>query len=109
MLKEIVIILGCLVLGNTVRHLTGLSIPGSVFGMIILLIFLKIGILKSIHVKKFSNFLLDHMGFFFVPVGVGIALYLDLIKAELLPILGASLISTLIILCVVGFVSGGKK
>lgn len=109
MLKEIVIILGCLILGNTIRFLTGLSIPGSVFGMIILFIFLKTGILKDLHVKKFSNFLLDHMGFFFVPVGVGIALYLDLIKAELLPILGASLISTLIILWVVGIVSGGKR
>jgi len=108
MLKEIVIILGCLVLGNTVRHLTGLSIPGSVFGMIILLIFLKIGILKSIHVKKFSNFLLDHMGFFFVPVGVGIALYLDLIKAEIWPIIASASLSTLVILWVVGFASGRK-
>jgi len=109
MLKEIVLVLGCLILGNVVRCLTGLSIPGSVFGMIILLIFLKTGLVKDIHIKKFSTFLLDNMGFFFVPVGVGIALYLNLIQAELFPILGASLISTLVILFVVGIVSGGKK
>lgn len=109
MLKEIVLIFACLILGNIFRFYTGLSVPGSVFGMIFLLIFLKTGIVKDFQIKKFSGFLLDNMGFFFVPVGVGIALYLDLIKAELLPILGASLLSTLIILWVVGFVSGGRK
>lgn len=109
MLKEIVLIFGCLILGNIVRYLTGLSVPGSVFGMIILLVFLKTGILNESQIKKISNFLLDNMGFFFVPIGVGIALYLDLIKTEIFPILGASLISTLIILFVVGLVSGGRK
>lgn len=109
MLKEIVLIFGCLILGNIVRYFTGLSVPGSVFGMIILLIFLKTGVLNESQIKKFSNFLLDNMGFFFVPIGVGIALYLDLIKTEIFPILGASLISTLIILFVVGLVSGGRK
>jgi holin-like protein len=109
MLKEIVLIFGCLILGNIVRYLTGLSVPGSVFGMIILLIFLKTGILNELQIKRFSNFLLENMGFFFVPVGVGIALYIDLIKAEIFPILGASLISTLIILLVVGLISGGRK
>lgn len=109
MLKEIMLILGCLILGNIIRSLSGLAIPGSVFGMIILFLFLKIGIVKDIHIKKFSTFLLDNMGFFFVPIGVGIALYINLIKAEFFPILGASLISTLIILFVVGLVSGGRK
>lgn len=109
MLKEIVLIIACLILGNIVRVLTGLSIPGSVFGMIILLILLKTRIIKDTQIKTFASFLLDNMGFFFVPVGVGIALYLDLIKAELFPIVGASLISTLIILWVVGYVSGGRR
>jgi holin-like protein len=109
MLKEIVLIFTCLILGKLFRFYTGLSIPGSVFGMIFMLIFLKTGIIKEFQIKRFSSFLIDNMGFFFVPIGVGIALYLDLIKAELFPILGASLISTLIILWVVGFVSGGRK
>jgi len=108
MLLEIVLIFGCLIVGNYIRILTGISIPGSVFGMIILFILLKTGIIKEKKIKNFANFLTDNMGFFFVPVGVGIALYLDLIKAEIWPIIASASLSTLVILWVVGFASGRK-
>lgn len=108
MLREIVIIFGCLILGNIVKYLLGISVPGSVFGMIILFLLLNAGYVKENQIKKVSGFLLDNMAFFFVPVGVGVVLYMDIIKSELFSIMASSLISTLIILLIVGLISGGK-
>ncbi len=108
MLKEIALIFGCLILGNIVKHFLGISVPGSVFGMIILFLLLKSGHVKKDHIKRITGFLLDNMAFFFVPVGVGIVLYLDIIKSELYPIMASSLLSTLVILLVVGLISKGK-
>lgn len=108
MLREITLIFGCLILGNIVKHLLGISVPGSVFGMIILFLLLKWGYVKENHIKKITGFLLDNMAFFFVPVGVGVVLYLDIIKSELFSIMASSLLSTLVILLIVGIISGGK-
>ncbi len=108
MIKEVSIIFGCLILGNLVKYFLGISVPGSVFGMIILFLLLKSGYIKENDIKKFSGALLNNMAFFFVPVGVGVALYLDIIKSELFSIMASSLLSTLVILLVVGLISKGK-
>lgn len=108
MLREIAVIFGCLILGNIVKYLLGISVPGSVFGMIILFFLLKTGYVKENNIKRITGFLLDNMAFFFVPVGVGIVLHLDILKSELCSILASGLLSTLVILFVVGIISGGK-
>ena len=109
MLKEIALIFGCLALGKIVNIALGLPVPGSVWGMLLLFAFLKMRWIKEDQIKSISEFLLKNMAFFFVPAGVGILLYLDLIRSELIPIIGASLLSTLVVLWIVGVVSGGRK
>lgn len=109
MLKQIVIILFCLLIGNLIKLALSVAIPGSVFGMILLFAMLKLKLLKKVEIEGFANFLLQNMAFFFVPAGVGVMLYLDLIQKEIIPILGASMLSTLVVLLVVGLVSGGRK
>ena len=47
---------------------------------------------------------LGNIGFFFVPPGVAIMLYFDIIKAQLLPIVVASVVSTVLVLAVTGWV-----
>ena len=51
---------------------------------------------------KLSQFLLANLGFFFVPPGVAIMLYLDVIQKELLPIAMATILSTILVLVVTG-------
>jgi len=109
MLKQIAIILLCLLLGNVIKLILGVAVPGSVFGMIILFFLLKWNIIKKKDISDFSDFLLENMAFFFVPAGVGIVLYMDLIQKEIIPIIGASFLSTIVVLVVVGLVSGGRK
>ncbi|WP_026884641.1 CidA/LrgA family protein [Clostridium akagii] len=70
--RQLAIILGFCFLGSVISTVLGLKIPGNVVGMILLVIFLCSGILKVESVEEVSNFLLEHLPFFFVPAGVGL-------------------------------------
>ena len=89
-------------LGELIVWFTGLSLPGSIVGMLLLTAFLQMGWIKLEWVKGISDFLLSNLGFFFVPPGVAIMLYLDVIQKELLPIVMATVLSTILVLVVTG-------
>ena len=55
-------------------------------------------------VQGLSDFLVANLGFFFVPPGVALMLYFDIIAAQFWPIVIASLVSTLLVLIVTGWV-----
>ena len=103
MLRQCVIIFLCLAFGELVADLTGTKFPSSLIGMLLLAFLLTIGWIRLEWVKGISDFLLAHFGLFFVPPGVALMLYFDLIAAELLPITIATIISTLIVLAVTGW------
>ena len=50
-----------------------------------------------------SDRLISNLGFFFVPPGVALMLYFDIIKAELLPIVVATVISTVLVMITTGW------
>lgn len=104
MIKQCVIVFGCLALGELVVMVTGLKLPSSIVGMILLTLFLKFGLVKLKSVKGIADFLSKNLALFFVPSGVAIMLYLNVIKGYLLPIAVASIGSTIIILAVTGWV-----
>ena len=102
-LRQCAIIFGCLALAELFVHLTGIRLPASLIGMLLLTLLLKLGWVKLEWVKGISDFLLAHLGLFFVPPGVALMLHFDLIRAELLPIVAATLISTIAVLAVTGW------
>ena len=89
-------------LGELVVALTGLKLPSSIIGMLLLTLLLKAKVIKLEWVRGLTDFLIANLGFFFVPPGVALMLHFDLIKAELVPILGATLVSTALVLLVTG-------
>jgi len=102
MLKQFLIIFGFLSLGEFIVWLTDIKLPSCIIGMLLLTAALKMQWVKVESVNKISKFLLDNLGFFFVPPGVALMLYFDLIQAELLPIIAATVISTVVVLIVSG-------
>lgn len=102
MAKQFFVIFGCLALGEVIVWATGIKLPSSIIGMLLLTFFLKTKIVKLEWVEKLSQFLLANLGFFFVPPGVAIMLYLDVIQKELLPIAMATLLSTILVLVITG-------
>ena len=72
--------------------------------MLLLTLFLKLGWIKLHWVQGMSDFLVANLGFCFIPPGVALMLYFDIIAAEFWPIAIASLVSTLLVLVVTGWV-----
>ena len=104
MIRQCAILFGCLALGELVVYLTGVKLPSSIIGMLLLTLFLKLGWIKLHWVQGMSDFLVANLGFFFVPPGVALMLYFDIIKAQLWPILTATVLSTMLVLVVTGWV-----
>ena len=104
MIRQCFILFGCLALGELIVYLTGIKLPSSIIGMLLLTLFLKLGWIKLHWVQGLSDFLVANLGFFFVPPGVALMLYFDIIKAQFLPIVTASVVSTLLVLAVTGWV-----
>jgi len=104
MVFQCAIIFGCLALGELIVWLTGVKLPSSLIGMLLLTIFLQLKWIKLRWVEGISNFLVKNLGFFFVPPGVALMLYLNIIKAQIVPILIASAVSTVVVFVVTGWI-----
>ena len=104
MIRQCAILFGCLALGELIVFLTGIKLPSSIIGMLLLTLFLNLGWIKLHWVQGMSDFLVANLGFFFIPPGVALMLYFAIIAAEFWPIAIASLVSTLLVLVVTGWV-----
>lgn len=102
MIRQCFIIFGCLAVGELVVRLTGINIPSSIIGMLLLTALLQLKAVKLDWVKGISDFLIKNLGFFFVPPGVALMLYFDVIKAEVVPIVVATVVSTVLVLVATG-------
>ena len=103
MIRQCTIIFGCLAVGELIVWLTGISIPSSIIGMLLLTALLQMKVVRLEWVRGMSDFLISNLGFFFVPPGVALMLYFDIIKAELLPIVVATVISTMLVMITTGW------
>jgi len=103
MIKQFLIIFGCLAIGELIVNTTGIKLPSCIIGMLLLTLLLKLGLIKLSWVKGLSDHLVKNMSFFFVPPGVAIMLYFDIIEASFWPIVVASFGSTAIVLAVTGW------
>lgn len=104
MILQFAIIMSFLAAGELIVWLTGVPIPSSIIGMILLAASLKTGLVKLRHVESLSNFLVHNLGFFFVPAGVGLMNCLGLIADQWLPIVSSTVISTFVIIAFTGWV-----
>ena len=104
MIRQCAILFGCLALGELIVYVTGIKLPSSIIGMLLLTLFLKLGWIKLHWVQGLSDFLVANLGFFFVPPGVALMLYFDVIAAEFWPIVIATIVSTALVLVVTGWV-----
>ena len=104
MVLQCAIIFGCLALGELLVWLTGIKLPSSIIGMLILTLLLQVKVVKLHQVEGMANFLVKNLGFFFVTAAVSLMLYFDIIRAQWLPIVAASAVSTVIVMVVTGWI-----
>ncbi len=104
MLQGLVLLFGFQFIGELLARLLDLPIPGNVIGLAMLLLALAGGIVKEESITEASDLLLKYMTLFFVPAGVGVMLYFDLIAREWLPIIVGTVVSTFVVMAVTGWV-----
>lgn len=103
MIREFGILFLFLFLGEAIVYFTSIPVPSSILGMIMLAISLSLGIVKLQWVDRVATFLVHNLGFFFVPAGIGLMRCMGLVADEWLPIIGASVVSTAVIIAVTGW------
>jgi len=77
-LRGLALLLLCQAAGEALVHATGWPLPGPVVGLILLLGLLPFEPLRR-PVSAAADLLLAHLSLLFVPVGVGVITYLDLV------------------------------
>ena len=102
MIRQFAIVLIICFLGEFIRASLGLTMPGNVLGMIILLLCLCTGVIKLEMIEDISKFLLDHLAFFFLPVGVGLITSMGILKNCWQSIILIAFISTIVVIVVTG-------
>lgn len=102
MAKQFGIIFGCLLVGELLAMIPWLSIPGSIWGMLLLTVLLERKVINPNSISPVCRFLIKNMAFFFIPPGVALMLYFDIIAAEWLPITVATIVSIFLVIVVTG-------
>lgn len=101
---QLLIIFLFLSLGELVVWLTGVPVPSSIIGLLLLTAALQLKIVKLRQVEGVADFLVKNFGFFFVPAGIGVMVHFDLIAQQWMPIVVASVVSIVVVLVVTGWV-----
>lgn len=102
MAKQFGIIFGCLLVGELLAMIPWLSIPGSIWGMLLLTVLLERKVINPNSIAPVCRFLIKNMAFFFIPPGVALMLYFDIIAAEWFPITVATIVSIFLVIVVTG-------
>ena len=95
-IRQVGIIFAVCWISEVVERFLPFSFPASVIGMLLLFFCLVTGILKVEHVQEKADFLLENMAFFFVPAGVSIINYFDVLKDTWVQLVIICVLSTVI-------------
>ena len=104
-LKQFLIILAISLLGEILKTLLPLPIPASIYGMVLMFVFLLTGILKLDQVKDAGKFLIEIMPVLFIPAGVGLMSSWNVLKPVLIPVSVITVITIFTVMAATGLVS----
>ena len=103
--KQFVVIAVVTFLGEILNYLLPFPVPASIYGMVLLFLCLKFGVIKLSQVEETADWFLSIMPIFFIVPTIGIMDSYILIKNELLQIVILSVVSTVVVMVVTGWVS----
>ncbi len=96
--KQLFIILSINLAGDLISRYLHLPLPGPITGMLLLLVLLLTGVLKERQIRDTADFMLQNMGFFFIPAGVSVMISYQALKGFYLESFLVVLISTILVM-----------
>ena len=100
MLRAFVVIVCFQFVGEALSRFAGLAVPGPVVGLALLVFAGFAWAPLQREVEEVADLLLRHLSLLFVPAGVGVLQYLDLLRREWLPLIAVVVLSTALTLAV---------
>mgnify|MGYP002726493889 FL=1 len=97
-LRQFMIILLLSFLGEVLKMFIPLPIPASVYGLVLMLLCLVTGILKTSQVKEAAFFLIEIMPVMFIPAAAGLIDSWKVLQPLLLPILVITVVITIFVM-----------
>lgn len=104
-IKQICIILGVCLIAEVMEYLIPLPVAASIYGLLLMLLALITKVIKLKDVENVSDFLTGNMAILFIPATVGIMASVEEIKKMLIPLCVISVVSTLLVMSVTGWVT----
>ena len=102
---RLTIILGVSLLGEALNALIPLPVPGSIYGLVLMLLGLCTGVIPLEKVRSTGRFLVEIMPVMFIPAAVGIMERWADIRPILLPLAAIMLVSSFVVMGVSGRVT----
>lgn len=107
------VILGATFGGEVLRRVVPLPIPSGVYGFVILLLLLLLGVVKADSIRPVASFLISAMPLMFVPPTVGLMQSWGVLKPALIPFIIAVTVITAIVMAITALIvqkmEGGRK
>ena len=104
-LRLFMIILLLSFLGEVLKMFIPLPIPASVYGLVLMLVCLMTGVLKTSQVKDAAFFLIEIMPVMFIPAAAGLIDSWKVLQPLLLPILVITVVITVFVMVITGKVA----
>lgn len=95
-LVQIGIVFGLYWISQCIEAVLPFPFPASVISLLLLLALLILKVIKVEQIKDKADFLLNNLGFFFIPVSVSFMNYIDLIKENAAAFLTICVVSTVL-------------
>ena len=96
MLPTLALLLSCQLLGEVAARGLGLSVPGPVLGLALLIFLLRVAPTLAEHLRPTTGVILANLSLMFVPAGVGVIGNLDVLSKDWLALLVILVVSTLL-------------
>ena len=103
--RQFLIILFFSFIGELLKFLIPLTIPASIYGLVLMFLTLQFKVLKIDSVKETAKFLVEIMPVMFIPAGVELLTSWSSLQQILIPIVVITIISTVVVMAVAGKVT----
>ena len=104
-LRQFMIILLLSFFGEVLKMFIPWPIPASVYGLVLMLVCLMTGVLKTSQVKDAAFFLIEIMPVMFIPAAAGLIDSWKVLQPLLLPILVITVVITVFVMVITGKVA----
>ena len=92
-------------LGEILKYLLPFPIPASIYGLVLMMVFLMTGFIKLDRVYQAGTFLIEIMALMFIPAAVGIIESWVQLERIILPVSIITVITTIVVMIVSGKVT----